>query len=84
MPFPTTPATDSLRRLTLPHALRFSSALLLRCTDGTITFKEFVAVARELVAQSSEDAAVFLAAMIAIDMSHEDDAAADRFEPSPN
>ncbi len=73
MPTPTTNATESLRRLTMPHALRFSSELLLRGSGGIITFREFLAVAREFVARSHDDAAMFLAALVALDMANEDD-----------
>jgi hypothetical protein len=75
---------DSLRRLTTPHALRFGSRLLQRGTGGVITFREFVAVARELVALRPEQSAVYLAALVAIDMQREGETTAVIAPPSRN
>lgn len=89
----TTPATtdprSALRRLTAPHALAFGSRLLERGkvhgSSGAITFREFVAVARELVTQMPEQSAVYLAALVALDMGQEDNILAGRAEePSSN
>lgn len=76
-------ARESLRRLTTPHALHFGSRLLRSGATETITFREFVAVARELVAQSPEQSAVYLAALVAMDMASED-AQPCATEPSTN
>ena len=87
---PPPPPTDSraaLRRLSAPHALAFGSRLLNRdhCAEGTITFRDFLDVARELVAQVPEQSAVYLAALVALDMSSEDNLLAGRSEePSAN
>ena len=78
------PARASLRRLTTPLALAFGTRLLNRGTDGTITFREFLAVARELVTLRPEQSAVYLAALVALDMSNEDSVLAERPEPSAN
>ena len=61
-------ARESLRRLTTPHALHFGSRLLRCGSNEVITFREFVAVARELVTQWPEQSAVYLAALVAMDM----------------
>lgn len=87
MTTPTSPAGThaSLRRLAMPHALHFGSRLLHRGSGGVITFREFVAVARELVAQRPEQTAVYLAALVALDMQRDDDAlAAAVHAPSAN
>jgi hypothetical protein len=74
---------DSLRRLTTPHSLNFGSRLLRRGTGGVITFREFVAVAREFVAQMPDQTAVYLAALVALDMACDEDAH-EPAAPSPN
>ena len=81
----TTPATSpiarrSLRRLTTPHALDFSSRLLDRTVNGVVTFREFVQTAREYVREDPERSATYLAALIALDMSAADD---DESQPGP-
>lgn len=63
---------DTLRRLATPHAIDFGSRLLGRGKDGVIEFREFIAVARELVAQRPRQSAVFLAALVALDMGHDE------------
>ena len=78
------PARAALRRLTTPLALAFGTRLLNRGTDGTITFREFLAVARELVTLRPEQSAVYLAALVALDMGNDDSVLADRPQPSPN
>ncbi|MBL8750064.1 MAG: hypothetical protein JNK78_12945 [Planctomycetes bacterium] len=65
-------ARASLRRLTTPHALHFGSQLLRRGREEVIPFRDFVAVARELVSQWPEQTAVYLAALVALDMGAED------------
>ena len=65
-------ARESLRRLTTPHALHFGSRLLRLGSNDVITFREFVAVARELVAELPEQTSVYLAALVAMDMASED------------
>ena len=76
-------AHDSLRRLTTPHALNFGSRLLHRGGGGVITFREFVTVARELVKQMPEQSAVYLAALVALDMCR-DEATQEPDKPSKN
>ncbi|HEX6810757.1 MAG TPA: hypothetical protein VF384_03955 [Planctomycetota bacterium] len=76
-------ARDSLRRLTAPHALNFGSRLLRRGGGGIITFREFVAVAREFINQMPEQSAVYLAALVALDMC-KDEAAPEPDMPSKN
>jgi hypothetical protein len=61
-------ARDSLRRLATPHAIDFGTRLLHRGHGGTISFREFLAVAREFVEQRPAQSAVFLAALVALDM----------------
>lgn len=80
-----------LRRLSAPHAIAFGSRLLERgdhgagLGKGTITFREFLNVARELVTQMPEQSAVYLAALVALDMSSEDSILFGQGEgPSPN
>lgn len=76
-------ARESLRRLTTPHALHFGSRLLRAGNGDVITFREFVDVARELVAQWPDQSAVYLAALVALDMATEDPER-DRSAPCPN
>ncbi len=77
-------ARASLRRLTTPHALHFGSCLLRRGSGDAISFREFVAVARELVAQCPEQTAIYLAALVALDMGSTDEAERAAMEPSRN
>ena len=83
-PPPHSASCSALRRLTAPHALAFGSRLLDRGQDGSITFGEFLSVARELIALLPEQSAVYLAALVALDMSNEDSILATRHEPSSN
>jgi hypothetical protein len=71
-PTPPEQVRFALRRLTAPHALAFGSRLLQTGGPGTITFREFVDVARDLVQQLPEQAAVYLAGLVALDMANED------------
>lgn len=80
-PSPSSPvARASLRRLATPHALDFGSRLLQHHTNGVLTFREFVTVARELVAEQPEQTAIYLAALVALDMGTDpdDDSGEDR------
>jgi hypothetical protein len=82
-PLPDPNARETLRRLATPHALAFGSRLLRRGSSGAITFREFVAVARELVAQAPDHCAVYLAALVALDMGAEEPRSAPP-QPSSN
>lgn len=83
-PVPRSAARESLRRLATPHALAFGSRLLDRGKDGSITFREFLAVARELVAQLPDQSAIYLATLVALDMGSDDEPAVRPPQPSPN
>ncbi|MFO1078651.1 MAG: hypothetical protein U1E73_13080 [Planctomycetota bacterium] len=75
----------ALRRLSAPHALAFGSRLLSQGTGGPITFREFLCVAREWIAATPDQAAVYLAALVALDMSTDDSLLAPvPSTPSPN
>ncbi len=80
-----TVARDALRRLSAPHAIAFGSRLLERgqakTRPGQITFREFLGVARELVAQKPEQSAIYLAALVALDMHTDDSILSARAEP---
>ena len=71
-PTPPEQVRFALRRLTAPHALAFGSRLLHAGGEGSITFREFVDVARDLIQQLPEQAAVYLAGLVALDMANED------------
>jgi len=77
-------ARESLRQLAIPHALAFGSRLLDRGNNGVITFREFVAVARELIAQVPEQTAVYLATLVALDMGNDEEPSSRPIHPSPN
>ena len=66
-------ARQSLRRLSSPHALDFSARLLHRGSGGSLTFREFVDVAKEVVREQPDATAVFLAALVALDMGAPDE-----------
>jgi hypothetical protein len=72
-PVPRFTARNSLRRLATPHAIDFGARLLHRGSGGTITFREFLAVAREYVHERPDASAVYLAALVALDMHDPDD-----------
>jgi hypothetical protein len=74
----------ALRRLTVPHALAFGNRLLRSGDHSTITFREFIDAARDLIAQLPEQSAVYLAALVALDMANEDYLLSKPTEPSPN
>jgi hypothetical protein len=63
-----TVARESLRHLAMPHAIDFGQRLLGRGKNGVIHFREFVAVARELLAERPDQTAHYLAALVALDM----------------
>jgi len=68
---PTTRPSDAnqiLRRLTNRQAVDFCSRLLRHSTDRVLTFREFHATARELIDERPRDAALFLAALVAIEV----------------
>lgn len=65
---PATKAHQTLRQLTSTHALDFCSRLLSQDTNGVFTFREFAQTAREMIREHPGDMAVFLAALVAIDM----------------
>lgn len=83
---PSPAARESLRRLSTPHALDFGSRLLHRGTGGVLTFREFVVVAREFLAERPEQGAIYLAALVALDMAAADEPDAPSAPPavSPN
>ena len=61
-------ARQMLRHLTSPQAIEFCNRLLGRTDNGVLTFPEFHATARELVKEKPEDAALFLATLVALDV----------------
>jgi hypothetical protein len=84
-PVPARAARDCLRRLVTPHALDFGTRLLHRGSGGVISFREFLAVARDFVRERPDQTAVYLAALVALDMgSGDDDAPHAAAAPSPN
>ncbi|MFY9341266.1 MAG: hypothetical protein WAT39_02170 [Planctomycetota bacterium] len=72
-------ARDSLRRLATPHAIDFGTRLLHRGSGGTIPFRDFLAVARDYVSQRPDQTAIYLAALVALDMATSESDA----EPGP-
>ncbi len=77
-------ARQTLRHLTSTQALDFCSRLLNRTINSMVTFPEFHATARELVDEKPDDAALFLAALVALDMGAPDvDGDADQPRPPP-
>lgn len=82
---PTSAARDSLRRLATPHAIDFGTRLLHRGHGGSITFREFLAVAREYMHERPAQCAIYLAALVALDMAeHEPDPPRAAVDPSRN
>jgi hypothetical protein len=67
------PARESLRRLATPHAIDFGTRLLHRGSGGQIPFREFLAVARDFVNERPDQSAVYLAALVALDMAGSDE-----------
>jgi hypothetical protein len=61
-------ARETLRHLTSTQALDFCSRLLSRSDNGVLTFREFHATAREMIHECPDDTALFLAALVALDM----------------
>lgn len=76
-------AEQALRRLCALPASAFGERLLLRASGHSITFREFVAVAREMVREQPEVSAAYLAAMVALDM-RADAPTLERSPPSDN
>ena len=60
------------------------AALLRRCKRQSITFREFVSVARELIAQRPEQSALYLATLVALDMHGDDIVPPEPTPPSRN
>lgn len=58
----------ALRQLCAEPAAAFGEQLLARSDGTAISFRTFVVVARELVRGSPDDAARWIAAMVALDM----------------
>jgi hypothetical protein len=80
---PTADAT--LRRLCRKQAATFGTRLLGRANGDAVSFQEFVAVARELISALPDQAAVYLAALVALDMNRPDDPDLPAMlRPSPN
>ena len=77
-------ARDSLRRLATPHAIDFGTRLLHRGTGGPIPFREFLAVARDFVTERPDQSAVYLAALVALDMANSEDVVRLPAPPSAN
>jgi len=79
-------AQKTLRHLTSNQALDFCSRLLGRTVDDVLTFHEFHDTARELITEKPDDAALFLAALVALDMNpnnHDDENDVPRRPPIP-
>jgi hypothetical protein len=84
-PVPGRAARDCLRRLATPHALDFGTRLLHCGSGGVISFRQFLSVAREFVRERPEQTAVYLAALVALDMgSTDEDAPRGTATPSAN
>ena len=81
---PSSTARAALRRLATPHAIDFGARLLQRGSGGTISFREFLAVAREYVDERPDQSAVYLAALVALDMHMPDDEPTHPAPPSAN
>lgn len=64
---------QALRRLCAEPAAAFGARLLQRAEGPAIPFRTFVLVARDMVAADPGDAAVLLAALIALQMCTERD-----------
>ena len=65
---PSPHARQTLRHLTSSHALDFCGRLLSRSNSGVLTFHEFHATALEVIREQPAEAALFLAALVALDM----------------
>jgi hypothetical protein len=61
-------AEDALRDLCAVPASAFGERLLARASGPVISFREFVAVARELVRAEPDAMATWLAALVALDV----------------
>lgn len=83
-PHPSASTQESLRSLTAPIALDYCARLLDRSKDGTLTFDDFVAAARSLLLYDPEISAIYLAALVALDMQHIDEDAVGRSPHAPS
>ena len=61
-------ARQTLRHLTSSQALDYCGRLLSRSKNGILTFREFYDTALEVVRKQPQAAALFLAALVALDM----------------
>jgi hypothetical protein len=57
-----------LRQLCSMHSVAFGNLLLERAKAGSIPFHMFVEVAEDLIASAPQQTAVYLAALVALDM----------------
>jgi hypothetical protein len=60
--------TAALRRLCAEPAAEFGARLLARSAGSAVPFRAFVQVARDMVHGDPDDAATWLAALVALDM----------------
>lgn len=67
-PFGPSDPVLALRQLCAEPAAAFGEQLLARADGASISFRVFVQCARELVAASPDDAARWIAAMVALEM----------------
>ena len=74
----------ALARLCAEPAAEFGARLLARADGPAIPFRTFVLVARDMVAGEPEDAANWLAALVALQMCAAAEAAEAEASPSPN
>jgi len=65
---PSPHARQTLRHLTSSQALDFCGRLLERSQNGILTFREFYSTSLDIVREQPQDAALFLAALVALDM----------------
>ncbi len=62
---------STLKNLCARPAARFGAALLAQSNGPTISFRQFVHTARQLVQEDQQGAATWLAALIALEMHQE-------------
>lgn len=72
---------QALQRLCAPHARMFGERLLAVAQNGTVTFQQFLEVARELVTSLPDQTATWLAALVALEMRRDQERPR---PPSPN
>lgn len=58
----------SLHRLCSSHSLTFGMLLLQSADEGAVPFRAFVRVAEQIIAERPQQAAIHLAALVALDM----------------